>query len=70
MGEHYPVAHSEPKSFAVSERDIVCFANRFGNTFSVTVGDVRISCCEPCADGLGWFDARAGEFTQSISKSS
>ena len=66
LGKHYPFPHSQPdsESFAVS------FVNCVRNTVSVTVADVRISCFQPRGNGVGWFDARAGAFTNVIPKSS
>src|ERR1043166_2936867 len=66
LGKDYPFAHSKPdsESFAVS------FFNCIGNTLSVTGADVRISRFQPRSHGVGWFEARAGEFTRGITKSS
>ena len=60
MGKHYPFPHSQPdsESFAVS------FVNCVRNTVSFTGADVRISRFQPRSNGVGWFDARAGEFTR------
>jgi hypothetical protein len=49
MGKYYPFTHSQsdPKSFAVSERDAISFANYVGNTVSFTVADFRVSPFNP-----------------------
>ncbi len=72
MGKHYPFPHSHPdsESFAVSERDGVSFVNSFRNSFSFTVGDVRISACQPRSNGIASCNAHAGEFTRGNPKSS
>jgi predicted O-methyltransferase YrrM len=66
LGEHYPFPYSQPDSepFAVS------FVYCVRNTVPVAVADLRISRFQPRSDGVGWFDAHAGEFTHGISKSS
>jgi len=66
LGKHYPFPDSQPdpESFAVS------FVNCVGDTFSVAVANLRISRFQPRSNGVGWFDARAGEFTNVIPKSS
>jgi hypothetical protein len=66
LGKHYPFPHSQPDSESVA----VSFANCVWNTVSVTVADVRISRFQPRSNGVGWFDARAGEFARGIPKSS
>jgi predicted O-methyltransferase YrrM len=65
LGKHYPFPHSkpDPESFAVA------FVNCVRNTFSFTGADVRISRFQPRSNGVGWFEARAGEFTRGIPKS-
>ena len=66
LGEHCPFPYSEPDSepFAVS------FVYCVRNTIPVALADLRISRFQPPSDGVGWFDAHAGEFTHGISKSS
>src|SRR5262245_45003480 len=66
MGKYNPFPHSQsdPESFAVS------FVNCVGNAVSVTGGDVRISRFQSRSNGVGWFEARACEFTPGIPKSS
>jgi hypothetical protein len=66
LGKHYPFPHSQPdsESFAVS------FADCVGNAVAFTGADVRISCFQPSSNGVGSFDACAGEFTRGIPKSS
>jgi predicted O-methyltransferase YrrM len=67
LGKHYPFPHSQsdPEPFAV------CFAKCVGNALSITGADLRISRFELRSNRIGWwFDAGAGKFTQSISKSS
>jgi predicted O-methyltransferase YrrM len=66
LGKHYSFPHAQPhaESFAVS------FVNCIRNAVSVTGADVRISCFQPRSNGVGWFEARAGEFTPGIPKSS
>jgi hypothetical protein len=66
LGKHYSFPHSQPdsESFAVS------FVNRVRNTVSFTGTDVRIPRFQPRYNGIGWFEARAGEFTGGITKSS
>jgi predicted O-methyltransferase YrrM len=67
LGKYYPFAHAE--SFAVSKRDAASFVNCVGNTVSFTLADVRISRFQPRTNGIGWFDARGGEYTRGIPKS-
>src|SRR6266480_1808475 len=62
LGEHYSQPDSEP--FAVS------FVNCVRNTVPAAVADLRVSRFQPRSDGVGWFDADAGEFTHGIPKSS
>src|SRR5436190_15738170 len=66
LGEHYPVPYSQPDSepFAVS------FVNCVRNTVPAAVADLRVSRFQPRSDGVGWFDADAGEFTHGIPESS
>ncbi len=66
LGKYYPFAHSQsdPESFTV------CFPNSVRNTISFTSADVRISHFQPNCNAVAWFDARAGEFTRGIPKSS
>jgi hypothetical protein len=45
-------------------------ARCIGHAISFTSADIRISRFEPRSDGGGSFHVHAGEFTQSISKSS
>jgi predicted O-methyltransferase YrrM len=66
LGEHHPF----PRSERDSEPFAVCFVNCVRNTVSFTITDVRISRFQPRSNGVGWFDARAGEFTRRIPKSS
>jgi predicted O-methyltransferase YrrM len=67
LGNYYPFAHAE--SFAVSKRDAVSFVNCVGNTVSFTLANVRISRFQSRSNGIGWFDARGGEYTRGIPKS-
>ena len=64
MGKYYPFPHSQPDPESVA----VSFVNCVGNT--VAVAALRISRFQPCGNGLGWFDACAGDFTRGIPKSS
>ena len=66
MGKHCPFPHSKPDAESFPVR----FLNRFGNGFSVAGLDLRISRFQPSSTGVGWFEARAGEFSCRIPKSS
>jgi Methyltransferase domain len=66
LGKHYPFPYSQSDAEPVA----VSFFNCIGNTFAVTVSDLRISRFQPRSNGIGWFIARAGWFTQGIPKSS
>ena len=72
MGKHYLVTYSQHDSepFGVSEWDIVCFPNCFGDTFSFTGTDVCISCFKPGRERLFCQDSHANAFTRGDSKSS
>ena len=64
LGEHCPFPYSEPDSEPFAVSFVYCVRN------TVPVADLRISRFQPRSDGVGWFDAHAGEFTHGISKSS
>ena len=70
LGKHYPFSHSEPEPVAISERDPISFTNRFGNSVSVTVGDVRISFCESYSNAIASFKFGAHSFACGGSKRS
>jgi hypothetical protein len=66
LGKHYSFPHSQPDS----ESSAVSFVNCVRNTVSFTGADVRISRFQPRSNGIGSFEAHAGEFTRGIAKSS
>jgi hypothetical protein len=66
LGKHYSFPHSQPGSESLA----VSFVNRVRNTVSFTGADVRVPRFHPRCNGVGWVEARAGEFTGGIPKSS
>jgi predicted O-methyltransferase YrrM len=64
LGKYNPFPYSQSDAEPVA----VSFFNCVGNTFAVTVSDFRISRFQPGSNGIGWFVARAGGFTQDIPK--
>ena len=65
MGECYSFANSQPdaESFAVS-----C-VNSIRNTFSIPIGDICVSCFQPCSEYAGKLDVCTEELTGRDAKS-